>query len=95
MELIMITMTIEEAKNIVAVKHGFDNWNELYWKSSAHELYDYENESMLLHTKHHVEQALKAASECDLECNCDSWESCRNEIPKYSILNAYSIENIK
>ena len=30
--------------------------------------------------KLHVTAALKAASEYNLNCNCDSWESCHNKI---------------
>jgi len=44
--------------------------------------------------KMHVQEALRIASDGDLNCSCDSWESCRNKFPTHDILNCYPLENI-
>lgn len=50
---------------------------------------------MIDFAKLHVEAALKAASEGDLVCYCDSWESCHTDFPSQDVLHAYPLEIIK
>ena len=52
--------------------------------------------AMIEHTKYHVTQALKEASEnARTEYDCPNWNCSGESINKNSILNAYPLEKIK